>query len=220
MSNRTLNLTDRLHQYLLNVSVHETTAQKTLREVTQGMQWAQMQIAPEQGAFMAFLIKLIGARKCLEVGVFTGYSTLAVAQALPADGKIVACDVSEEWTRVARQYWLAAGVTNKIDLRIAPAIETLQQLLDQGEQSSFDFAFIDADKTSYDNYYEYCLRLLRSGGVIALDNTLWGGSVADVHVQDADTNAIRAMNTKILNDRRVDMTMLPVADGLTLVRKL
>ena len=220
MSNRTLNLTDRLHQYLLDVSVRETTAQKTLREVTQGMQWAQMQIAPEQGAFMAFLIKLIGARKCLEVGVFTGYSTLSVAQALPADGKIVACDISEEWTRVARQYWLAAGVTNKIDLRIAPAIDTLQQLLDQGEQSSFDFAFIDADKTSYDNYYEYCLRLLRSGGVIALDNTLWGGSVADVHVQDADTNAIRAMNTKILNDRRVDMTMLPVADGLTLVRKL
>ena len=220
MSNRTLNLTDRLHQYLLNVSVHETTVQKTLREVTQGMQWAQMQIAPEQGAFMAFLIKLIGARKCLEVGVFTGYSTLCVAQALPADGKIVACDISEEWTRVARQYWLAAGVTKKIDLRIAPAIDTLQQLLDQGEQSSFDFAFIDADKTSYDNYYEHCLRLLRSGGVIALDNTLWGGSVADVHVQDADTNAIRAMNTKILNDRRVDMTMLPVADGLTLVRKL
>ena len=220
MSNRTLNLTDRLHQYLLNVSVHETTVQKTLREVTQGMQWAQMQIAPEQGAFMAFLIKLIGARKCLEVGVFTGYSTLCVAQALPADGKIVACDISEEWTRVARQYWLAAGVTKKIDLRIAPAIDTLQQLLDQGEQNSFDFAFIDADKTSYDNYYEHCLRLLRSGGVIALDNTLWGGSVADVHVQDADTNAIRAMNTKILNDRRVDMTMLPVADGLTLVRKL
>ena len=169
---------------------------------------------------MAFLIKLIGARKCLEVGVFTGYSTLAVAQALPADGKIIACDINQEWTDMARQYWLAANVAHKVDLRLAPAAETLQQLLEQGQQCSFDFVFIDADKTGYDNYYELALKLLRSGGVIVLDNTLWGGSVADLTLQDADTQAIRAINIKIKNDRRVDMTLLPLADGLTLVRKL
>jgi caffeoyl-CoA O-methyltransferase len=220
MSKRSLNLTDQLYQYLLDVSLKETSVQTTLRAVTHGMQWSQMQIAPEQGQFMAFLVKLIGARKCLEVGVFTGYSALSVAQALPADGKIIACDINQEWTDMARQYWRAAGVENKIDLRIAPAVETLQQLIDQGEQCSFDFAFIDADKTGYDTYYEMSLRLLRSGGVIALDNTLWGGDVADIHVQDEDTRAIRALNKKLLHDRRVDMTMLPVADGLTLVRKL
>jgi predicted O-methyltransferase YrrM len=220
MSNRTLNLTDKLYQYILNVSVKETAVQKTLRTATQGMQQSQMQIAPEQGQFMAFLVKLIGARKCLEVGVFTGYSALSVAQALPADGKVIACDVNQEWTDMARTYWRSAGVENKIDLRIAPALETLQQLLDQGEQSSFDFAFIDADKTNYDRYYELSLRLLRSGGLIVIDNTLWGGDVADIRVQDEDTCAIRELNKKILHDRRVDMTLLPVADGLTLVRKL
>jgi predicted O-methyltransferase YrrM len=220
MSNRTLNLTDKLYQYILNVSVKETAVQKTLRTATQGMQQSQMQIAPEQGQFMAFLVKLIGARKCLEVGVFTGYSALSVAQALPADGKVIACDVNQEWTDMARTYWRSAGVENKIDLRIAPALETLQQLLDQGEQSSFDFAFIDADKANYDRYYELSLRLLRSGGLIVIDNTLWGGDVADIRVQDEDTCAIRELNKKILHDRRVDMTLLPVADGLTLVRKL
>ena len=220
MSNRTLNLTDRLYQYVLDNSLRETSPQIDLRKATQSMQWAQMQIAPEQGQFMAFLIKLIGARKCLEVGVFTGYSTLAVAQALPADGKIIACDINQEWTDMARQYWLAANVAHKVDLRLAPAAETLQQLLEQGQQCSFDFVFIDADKTGYDNYYELALKLLRSGGVIVLDNTLWGGSVADLTLQDADTQAIRAINIKIKNDRRVDMTLLPLADGLTLVRKL
>lgn len=220
MSNRTLNLTDQLYQYMLGVSVKETAVQKTLRTATQSMQQSQMQIAPEQGQFMAFLVKLMGARKCLEVGVFTGYSALSVAQALPADGEIIACDVNQEWTDMARTYWRSAGVENKIDLRIAPALETLQQLLDQGEQSSFDFAFIDADKTNYDRYYELSLRLLRSGGVIVIDNTLWGGDVADIRVQDEDTRAIRELNKKLLHDRRVDMTLLPVADGLTLVRKL
>ena len=220
MSNRTLNLTDQLYQYILDVSVEETAVQKTLRAATQGMQQSQMQIAPEQGQFMAFLVKLMGARKCLEVGVFTGYSALSVAQALPADGKIIACDVNQEWTDMARTYWRSAGVENKIDLRIAPALETLQQLLDQGEQASFDFAFIDADKANYDRYYELSLRLLRSGGVIVIDNTLWGGDVADIRVQDDDTRAIRELNKKLLHDRRVDMTLLPVADGLTLVRKL
>lgn len=220
MTNRTLNLTNKLYQYILGVSVKETAVQKTLRTATQGMQQSQMQIAPEQGQFMAFLVKLIGARKCLEVGVFTGYSALSVAQALPADGKIVACDVNQEWTDMARTYWRSAGVENKIDLRIAPALETLQQLIDQGEQSGFDFAFIDADKANYDRYYELSLRLLRSGGVIVIDNTLWGGDVADIRVQDEDTCAIRELNKKLLHDRRVDMTLLPVADGLTLVRKL
>ena len=220
MSNRTLNLTDNLYQYVLDNSVHETSPQIALRKATQSMQWAQMQIAPEQGQFMAFLIKLIGARKCLEVGVFTGYSTLAVAQALPEDGKIIACDINQEWTDIARKYWQEANVMHKIDLRLAPAAETLQKLLEQGQQCSYDFAFIDADKTGYDNYYELTLKLLRSGGMIILDNTLWGGSVADVAIQDADTQAIRAINIKIKNDRRVDMSLLPLADGLTLVRKL
>lgn len=220
MSNRTLNLTEQLYQYLLDVSVKETAVQKTLRIATQGMQQSNMQIAPEQGQFMSFLVKLTGARKCLEIGVFTGYSALSVAQALPADGKIIACDVNQEWTDMARTYWRNAGVEKKIDLRIAPAVETLQQLLDDGGQSSFDFAFIDADKTNYDRYYELTLRLLRSGGLIAIDNTLWGGDVADIRVQDEDTRAIRELNKKILHDRRADMTLLPVADGLTLVRKL
>ncbi len=220
MSNRTLNLTEQLYQYLLDVSVKETAVQKTLRIATQGMQQSNMQIAPEQGQFMSFLVKLTGARKCLEIGVFTGYSALSVAQALPADGKIIACDVNQEWTDMARTYWRNAGVEKKIDLRIAPAVETLQQLLDDGGQSSFDFAFIDADKTNYDRYYESTLRLLRSGGLIVIDNTLWGGDVANIRVQDEDTRAIRELNKKLLNDRRVDMTLLPVADGLTLVRKL
>ncbi|HEX5636879.1 MAG TPA: class I SAM-dependent methyltransferase [Gammaproteobacteria bacterium] len=220
MSNRTLNLTEQLYQYLLDVSVKETAVQKTLRIATQGMQQSNMQIAPEQGQFMSFLVKLTGARKCLEIGVFTGYSALSVAQALPADGKIIACDVNQEWTDMARTYWRNAGVEKKIDLRIAPAVETLQQLLDDGGQSSFDFAFIDADKTNYDRYYELTLRLLRSGGLIVIDNTLWGGDVADIRVQDEDTRAIRELNKKILHDRRADMTLLPVADGLTLVRKL
>lgn len=220
MSNRTLNLTDQLYQYVLDVSVKETAVQKTLRTATQSMQQSNMQIAPEQGQFMAFLVKLIGARKCLEIGVFTGYSALSVAQVLPSDGKIIACDVNQEWTDMARTYWRNAGVEKKIDLRIAPAVETLQQLLDDAGQSSFDFAFIDADKANYDRYYEMTLRLLRSGGLVVIDNTLWGGDVADIRVQDEDTRAIRELNKKLLHDRRVDMTLLPVADGLTLVRKL
>lgn len=220
MSNRTLNLTDQLYQYVLDVSVKESAVQKTLRTATQSMQQSNMQIAPEQGQFMAFLVKLIGARKCLEIGVFTGYSALSVAQVLPSDGKIIACDVNQEWTDMARTYWRNAGVEKKIDLRIAPAVETLQQLLDDAGQSSFDFAFIDADKANYDRYYEMTLRLLRSGGLVVIDNTLWGGDVADIRVQDEDTRAIRELNKKLLHDRRVDMTLLPVADGLTLVRKL
>jgi predicted O-methyltransferase YrrM len=220
MSKRTLNLTDRLYQYLQDTSLRESVVQKSLRAATQSMQWSQMQISPEQGQFMAFLVKLIGARKCLEIGVFTGYSALSVAQALPPDGKIIACDINQEWTDMAREYWRAANVENKIDLRIAPAVDTLQALYDQGAQSSFDFAFIDADKSHYDRYYEMTLGLLRSGGVMALDNTLWGGDVADIRVQDADTCAIRELNKKLLQDRRVDLSLLPVADGLTLLRKL
>ena len=219
MSNRTLNLTDSLYHYLLDHSLRESAAQKQLREHTAGIEWSQMQIAPEQGQFMAFLIKLIGARKAIEIGVYTGYSSLSVAQALPVDGNLIACDVNKEWTDIARQYWQIADVENRIDLRLAPAVETLKTLLAEGKQCSFDFVFIDADKENYDQYYELSLMLLRSGGLIVIDNTLWGGDVANIHIQDKDTVAIRQLNKKLIKDKRVELSMLPVADGLTLVRK-
>jgi predicted O-methyltransferase YrrM len=178
-----------------------------------------MQISPEQGQFMALLVKLIGAKKTLEVGVFTGYSSLVVALALPADGKIVACDVSEEYTSVARRYWQQAGVADKIDLHIAPALETLDNLLTAGERETFDFAFIDADKGNYDNYYERCLELIRPGGLIAIDNVLWSGKVADTEIQDNQTNKIRALNRKLHEDSRITLSLVPIADGLTLAMK-
>jgi predicted O-methyltransferase YrrM len=175
-----------------------------------------MQIAPEQGQLMAFLVQLIGARKTLEIGVFTGYSSLVVALALPEDGKVVACDTSQEFTAIARHYWQKAGVTNKIDLHLAPAIETLDQLLSSGQANTFDFAFIDADKSNYDNYYERALQLVRPGGLIAIDNVLWSGSVADPEVQDTRTKAIRALNQKLHQDERITLSLIPIADGLTL----
>jgi predicted O-methyltransferase YrrM len=178
-----------------------------------------MQISPEQGQFMALLVKLIGAKKTLEIGVFTGYSSLVVALALPADGKIVACDVSEEYTSVARRYWQRAGVEDKIDLHIAPALETLDKLLTAGEAETFDFAFIDADKGNYDNYYERCLELIRPGGLIAIDNVLWSGKVADTEIQDNQTNKIRALNRKLHEDSRITLSLVPIADGLTLAMK-
>jgi predicted O-methyltransferase YrrM len=178
-----------------------------------------MQISPEQGQFMALLVKLIGAKKTLEVGVFTGYSSLVVALALPADGKIVACDVSEEYTSVARRYWQQAGVADKIDLHIAPALETLDKLLTAGEAETFDFAFIDADKSNYDNYYERSLELIRPGGLIAIDNVLWSGKVADTEIQDNQTNKIRALNRKLHEDSRITLSLVPIADGLTLAMK-
>jgi caffeoyl-CoA O-methyltransferase len=179
-----------------------------------------MQITPEQGQFMGLLSRMLNARKALEIGVFTGYSSIAVALALPDDGKLIACDVSETYTAVARRYWREAGVEHKIDLRLAPALDTLDRLIAKGESGTFDFAFIDADKKNYENYYERCLTLLRKGGVIAVDNVLWDGKVADFAVQDTDTKAIRAFNQKLHGDSRIALSMLPIGDGLTLACKL
>lgn len=219
MSNQTLNLDDRLYRYLVDHSVHEPEVLTALRHETAQHPMAQMQIAPEQGQFMALLVQLLGVKKALEVGVFTGYSALRVALALPPEGKLVACDVSEEYTAIARRYWEKAGVAAKIDLRIAPAAETLNKLIQAGETNSFDFAFIDADKSSYPTYYEQVLQLVRPGGLIALDNVLWSGQVADPAVQDRRTNTLRALNDTIHNDDRVVASLIPIADGLTLAMK-
>ena len=219
MSNKTLNLTDALYKYLLEVSLREHPVLQKLRDHTAGMPDSNMQIAPEQGQFMQFLIKATGARSCLEIGVFTGYSTLATALALGPTGRVIACDISKPWTDIARQYWREAGVEDKIDLRLQPALTTIAQLIAEGESGSFDFAFMDADKENYLRYYEGCLTLLRTGGILAIDNVLWGGDVIDPKIDDPDTEAIRDLNRKLADDDRVDLTMLPLADGLTLVRK-
>ncbi len=219
MTRETVLMTDELHQYLLDVSLREPELLRRLREETTRMAQASMQIAPEQGQFMALLVNLIGARRCLEVGVFTGYSSLAVALALPAGGQLVACDMSEEWTQVARRYWGEAGVEDKVDLRLGPAVATLDGLLEAGEGGRFDFAFIDADKREYADYYERLLQLLRPGGLIAIDNVLWGGSVVDASDQSEDTRAIREFNAELLADQRVDLSLVPMADGITLARK-
>ena len=219
MSNRTLALTDDLYAYVVAEGVRESAAARRLREETARMPMAVMQISPEQGALMQMLVRLLGARRTLEVGTFTGYSALVVAEALPADGRLIACDVSAEWTAIGRRYWAEAGVAERIDLRLRPAVETLDALLAGGGKGSFDFAFIDADKSNYDAYYERSLALLRQGGLIGIDNTLWSGAVIDAARNDADTAAIRAINRKIRQDSRVDMVLLPVGDGLTLARK-
>ena len=219
MSSRTLPLTDSLYDYLLEVSLREPPLLARLRAETEALPLGAMQISPEQGQFMAFLVELIGARRTLEVGTFTGYSALRVALALPADGRVVACDVSSDYTEVGRRYWTEAGVEGKIDLRLAPALETLDSLLESGEAETFDFAFIDADKENYDGYYERSLRLVRRGGLIAIDNVLWNGSVIDPNKQDKDTQAIRSLNKKLRQDRRVDLSLVPIGDGLALIRK-
>ena len=219
MSNKTLSITDTLYEYILDVSVREPDVLAELRAVTARLPEVAMQIAPEQGRFMALLVQIMNARRCIEVGVFTGYSSLSVALALPVDGSIIACDVSEEWTAVARRYWQKAGVAEKIDLRLAPASETLGGLLDDGLAEQFDFAFIDADKEGYASYYEQLLQLIRPGGLIAVDNVLWSGRVADNGNNEPDTLAIRAFNDRLKNDQRVDISLLPLADGLTLARK-
>ena len=219
MSKRSLNLDDRLYDYLLNISLREPEILQELRRETANHPMSQMQIAPEQGQFMALLVQLMGATKTLEVGVFTGYSSLVVALALPPQGRIIACDVSDEFTAIARRYWQLAGVEDKIDLRIAPALDTLDHLLATGQANTFDFAFIDADKSNYDNYYERALQLVRPGGLIAIDNVLWSGQVADPTVQDTRTKAIRALNEKIHQDERVMVSVVPIADGLTLALK-
>jgi caffeoyl-CoA O-methyltransferase len=215
----TLHLPDPLHTYLLSASLREPPILRRLRDETARMEQASMQIAPEQGQLMALLVELVGARRTLEVGTFTGYSALAVALALPEDGTVVACDVSEEWTSVARRYWREAGVEHKIDLRLAPALETLDGLLRAGDADSFDFAFIDADKESYEAYWERALRLVRRGGLVAVDNTLWSGRVADPEVTDDSTEAIRAFNARLHADERVTLSLVPIGDGLTLARR-
>lgn len=219
MSKQTLGLSGRIYDYLLSASLRETGILHRLREETANHPYAMMQISPEQGQFMALLVQLIGAKKTLEVGVFTGYSSLTVALALPPDGKIIACDVSEEYTTIARRYWQEAGVAEKIDLKLAPALQTLDNLLAAGEAGTFDFAFIDADKENYDAYYERALQLVRTGGLIAIDNVLWGGRVADPQVQDNSTQAIRRLNEKLHQDERITLSLVPIADGLTLALK-
>jgi len=219
MSNRTLNLTDHLYDYLLSVSLREPALLHQLREETAHHPMGQMQIAPEQGQFMAFLVQLMGAIKILEIGVFTGYSSLAMAIALPETGTLVACDQSEEYTNIARRYWQKAGVDHKIELHLAPALETLDHLLSSGQANSFDLSFIDADKSNYDAYYERSLQLVRPGGLILIDNVLWSGSVADAQNLQARTKAIRSLNAKLHRDERINLSLLPVADGLTLAMK-
>jgi predicted O-methyltransferase YrrM len=219
VSNRTISLDDRLYRYFLSVSLREHPVLRRLREETSELPNAGMQIAPEQGQFMALLSKLTGARKVLEIGTFTGYSALTMALALPPSGRIVACDVSREWTAIAQRYWAEAGVASRIDLRLAPALETTAALLDEGEALTFDFAFIDADKERYADYYEAALQLLRPGGLITVDNSLWNGRVADPAARDADTLAIRAFNERLRDDLRIDLSLVPIGDGLTLARK-
>jgi predicted O-methyltransferase YrrM len=218
MANRRTIIDDTLHDYLVAHSVREHPAQTALREATRTLPQAGMQIGPEQAQFMALLVRLTGARRAVEVGVFTGYSALSVALALPDDGYLLACDVSDAYTRVGRPFWQQAGVAHKIDLRLAPAIETLDAQLAKGEAGSFDFAFIDADKSSYDAYFERCLALLRPGGLVAIDNVLWGGAVARP-ADDDDTRALQALNAKLHGDARIDVAMVPIGDGVTLARK-
>jgi predicted O-methyltransferase YrrM len=220
MNDRNVKLDDRLYAYLQEHSLREHPVLRELREATAGMKHAGMQIAPEQGQLMALLARSVNARRAIEIGVFTGYSSLAVALALPADGQLVACDINEEWTSMARRYWEKAGVAARIDLRLAPAQDTLDALIAAGQTGRYDFAFIDADKGRYVAYYERCLTLLRKGGLIVVDNTLWSGRVADRAVHDEDTDALRAFNETVHRDARVAMSLLPIGDGVTLALKL
>jgi len=218
VANASIGLSQELHAYLVKVGVREPDVLRRLRERTAALPEHGMQIAPEQGAFMSLLVKVMGARRCLEVGTFTGYSSTAVALALPPGGKLVCCDVSREWTDSARETWAEAGVADRVELRLGPALETLDQLLAEGDAGRFDFAFIDADKPNYDRYVERALRLVRPGGLIAIDNVLWSGRVADSSVVDESTVAIRALNEKLAADERVEVAMAPIGDGLTLLR--
>ncbi len=219
MSDYTLNLTNNLYQYYQAVSLREPAVLKALREQTHKMSTARMQISPEQGQLMGLLIELTQAKKTLDIGVFTGYSALVVALALPVDGKVIACDRNSEWTKIAKKYWDLAEVSQKIDLRLGTAQETLEGLLEEGEAGTFDFSFIDADKMNYPVYYEQSLKLVRSGGLIVVDNVLWGGKVADPTINDPNTQVLKELNLKILHDERVTLSMIPIGDGLTLVRK-
>ncbi len=219
MSSSVLPYSIELRNYLWEKGLDENPVLKRLREETENHPFALMQICPEQGALMANLVRLISAKKAIEVGTFTGYSALAVALALPKNGYLLACDISEEFTSIGKPYWEEAGVSENIDLQIAPAIETLKSKIEDGESNTYDFAFIDADKINYSNYYELCLDLIRPGGVIAIDNVLWGGSVIDSARTDDDTKAIREINDFIVSDKRVNISMIPVGDGVTLAVK-
>ncbi len=219
MANTTIAMNDALHEYVMRVTIDEPEVMRRLREETAKLPGARMQIGAPQGAYMAWLARLIGARRAIEVGTFTGYSALAVARALPEDGRLVTCDVDEDATAIARRYWREAGVADRIELRLGPGRESLDALVEEGGAGRYDFAFIDADKVGYDAYYERCLVLVRAGGVIVIDNVLWSGAVADPDVRDESTLALRALNEKVARDARVDACMVPVGDGLFLVRK-
>lgn len=218
MSNRTLSIDDRMYEYLLSVSVEESDVLARLREETLGIEWSVMQISPEQGQFMSLLVRLVNAKRALEIGTYTGYSSICIASALPDDGELICCDDSEEWTAVARKYWKLAGLQDKISLHVQDASKTLRMLLEKEEQT-FDFIFIDADKQNYELYYELSLKLLRKGGLLAVDNTLWSGKVADPENTEPGTRAIRQFNEKIKNDARVIKSLIPIGDGLTLIYK-
>ncbi|HSN39751.1 MAG TPA: class I SAM-dependent methyltransferase [Burkholderiales bacterium] len=220
MMSRTTNaLPDSIYQYLCSVSLREPAVLAELREVTRTLPRASMQLSPEEGQFIGLLIRMIGARKCLEVGVFTGYSSTCIASAMPPEGRLIACDVNDEWTAIARRFWDKAGVADRIDLRLGPGIDILDALLAGGHAGTFDFAFIDADKGNYLNYYERALKLVRSGGLVAIDNTLWYGKPADPGNHDPDTEAIREVNRRVHADMRVTMSLVPIGDGLTLALK-
>jgi predicted O-methyltransferase YrrM len=215
---RRLEIDDALYDYLLTHGTRETEVQRRLRAETATIRGAGMQIGPEQGQLMGLLVRLIGARRAIEIGTFTGYSALAVALALPPDGQLICCDVNEATAAVAQRHWADARVAAKIELRLAPALETLAELRAQRQDGGFDFAFIDADKDNYDAYYEHCLVLVRQGGLIAIDNVLWSGRVLDAKDRTSDTRALRALNAKLKDDKRIDLSMLPIGDGLTLAR--
>jgi len=218
MARRSLELDDRLYDYLVQFGTRESELLKDLRAETAKLPGAGMQIGPEQGAFMSLIVELIQAKRAIEIGTFTGYSSLCIAGALPADGKLICCDVSEEYTKVARDYWRRAGLESKIELRLGPAVATLDALI-AADVAPFDFAFIDADKSNYGNYYDRALQLVRPGGLIAIDNVLWGGDVAKPEENDEDTKAIRALNERVRSDERVTLALAPIGDGLTLARK-
>ena len=219
MSNQTISITDPIYKYLCDNSLREDKYLSSLRAYTYRMEQRNMQISPEQGQFMQLLIKVMNAKNTIEIGVFTGYSSLCVALALPVDGKIIACDISTKYTDIAEKYWEDAKVRNKIDLKIGPAIDSLKKLIDKGMSNTFDFSFIDADKINYDNYYELSLQLLRPGGLIAIDNVLWSGDVVNKRINDIDTESIRSLNKKLHMDSRVDISLNPIGDGLTLALK-
>ncbi len=219
MSARTVQLDDRLYAYFQKVSLREPEILRRLRDETVPLPRSSMLLSPEQGQFLSLLVELLGVRRAIEIGTFTGYSGFCIARALQPGGRLICCDVSEEWTRIARRYWEEGKLSDRIDLRLGPALDTLDRILEDGGAGTFDFAFIDADKENYEGYYERVLTLLRPGGLVAVDNVLWGGSVADPDKDDANTRALRAFNEKVHGDERVSLSLVPIGDGLTLARK-